>query len=80
MLTCMYVCVPCGELVPTEATKGFEPTGRGDPGISEPPCVYWESNLGPLEGQPGRPLTTEPSLQLPIRYFLGTSLIHLTLN
>ena len=36
-------------------------------GHCEPPCGYWELNLGPQEGQPAL-LTIEPSLQP-----LGTS-------
>lgn len=39
---------------------------------SEPLCIYWESNPGPLEEQPAH-LTADPSLH-PWVYFIDRSL------
>ena len=41
----------------------------------EPPCGCWELNSGPLEEQ-SVPLTTEPSLQLPVGLFLNVAFLY----
>lgn len=43
MSACMCICAPHACLV---AEEGIRSPGNGLP------CEYWESNLGPLEGQP----------------------------
>ena len=56
--------------MPSEKRKG---DGIPDTGVRdgcEPPCGFWELNLGPLKEQQVL-LTAEPSLQLPCQVFSG---------
>ena len=60
---CTYVCEPHICLVPAKVKIGYWIPGTGVmDGCELPPCVCWELNPGPLQGQRVL-LTTEPFLQ-----------------
>ena len=61
---CTHACVPRVWLVFTEASEGVRFPGAAVTDGCEQTCGCWESNLGPLEGQPEL-LTAVPSLQPP---------------
>ena len=60
VLNCMYVCVPCARLLPTEARVGIESPGTEITDSCEPSCGCWELNSCLLEEQQVL-LTAEPS-------------------
>jgi hypothetical protein len=62
VLNCMYVCVPCARLLPTEARVGIESPGTEITDSCEPSCGCWELNSCLLKKQQVL-LTAEPYLQ-----------------
>ena len=65
---CLYVCVPRDCLMPVEATRQCIP-GTGVTDGCELPCVFWDTNPGPLKEQQML-LTPESPLQ-PLEYHLN---------
>ena len=49
VFACIYVCVPCVCLVPTEERIGVRSPETGVTDGCEPTCGFWEWNLGPLQ-------------------------------
>ena len=62
---CKFVCAPCMQYTQTPE-EGVRSTGTRITDSCKLPCGCWESNLGPLGGQPAL-FTMEPSLQPPSR-------------
>ena len=48
-LACIYVCVPCLCLLPTEVRRKHWIPEIGVIDSLEQPCELWEANLGPLQ-------------------------------
>ena len=58
---CMYICVACACLVPSEVRRRHGFPGTGITNCCESFCWYWEPNLGLLKEQVL--LNAKPSLQ-----------------
>jgi len=72
LYVCMHVHPVCAWCL-RRSEEGIRSPGTGDKEGCEPPCGFWELNLGPLQEQQVL-LTTEPSLQPPIFVLLRETL------